>query len=147
MASKLETELLSEEQNSILLQTKKCPIGPCRQNRESCSAVPQVSPVLQIPDTPPSLLKPKNSFGLPLPIPGKTAYYCLKYIKCKNPNYSQHTKTNTLHQLKGLKANQEKQVTRKEAYSCHKVQLIRPNPAMEIAEEKARPWSDLWTQI
>lgn len=51
---------------------------------------------------------------------------------------------NTVHQLKGFKANHEKQVTRKAAHSCHKVWLIRPNSTMEMTEEKAR--SDLWTQ-
>lgn len=44
---------------------------------------------------------------------------------------------NTLHQLNGFKANHEKQVTTKTAQSSHKMGLIRPNPAMEMAEGKA----------
>lgn len=36
------------------------------------------------------------SFSLPLPIPGKTIYYCLKIPSTKNPTYSQHTKMNTI---------------------------------------------------
>lgn len=53
---------------------------------------------------------------------------------------------NMLHELKGFKVNHEKEVNGKAAHSCHKGWLIRPNPAMEMAEEKTRPCSHLWTQ-
>lgn len=39
---------------------------------------------------------------------------------------------NKLHQLKSLKTNWKKELSRKAAHSCHKVQ---PNSAMKMAEE------------
>lgn len=85
----LETQLLSEEQKSVSSPAPKMSYFPCRQNREYCSAVPRVLPVLEVPDTPPS-------FSLSLPIPGKTIHYCLKISSTKKPTYSQHTKMNTI---------------------------------------------------
>lgn len=70
------------------------------------------------------------------PIPGKTMYFCLQISHTKNPTYSQHTKMNTI-KPKGLKANQTKTGDWENSTSAPKCGSS-PNPAMEMAEEKAR---------